>query len=280
MEKLKRIAVINDLSGASRCSLTVNLPIITALGIQCACMPTAILSNHTGYDEFFFKDFTGGMRKFSKTWQKMNLEFDAIYSGFLGSHKQIETVSAFIDKFKSSSVKIIIDPVMGDNGKIYSTYTKKLCADMKKLAAKADIVTPNITEACVLSGVRYENETPSEARLIEMAEKISELGAKNVIITGNRNKEKVSNFVYSNGTFRIFSSYAVPKYFSGTGDVFSSVIAGLCCLGADVFKSVDFASEFVRKATELSFELGLDVNDGICFEKVIHLLTDIREVLK
>lgn len=280
MEKIKRIAAINDLSGASRCSLTVNLPIIAALGIQCVVMPTAILSNHTGYDEFFFEDFTNQMGEFLKNWKRMKLKFDCIYSGFLGSHKQIETVLNFIDEFKDSSTKIVIDPVMGDNGKIYSTYTKELCDDMKKLAAKADIVTPNITEACVLSGMEYEDEMLREAKLIKMAEKINALGAKNVIITGNRNEETVSNFVYSNGKYKIFSSHAVPKYFSGTGDVFSSVIAGLCCLGADIFTSAEFASEFVRKATELSFEAGLDVTEGICFEKVINLLTNIKEVIK
>lgn len=279
MDRIKRIAAINDLSGASRCSLTVALPVISALGIQCTVMPTAILSNHTGYDEFFFEDYTDQMSEFTKNWQKMNLKFDSIYSGFLGSHRQIETVLEFIDKFKGKDTKIVVDPVMGDNGKIYSTYTKELCDDMKHLAAKADIVTPNITEACVLSGEKYESEAVEETKLLKMAEKISSLGAKNVIITGLRSEGKVANYVYSNGKYKSFASRAVPKYFSGTGDVFSSLIAGLSCLGADIFKSTEFAADFVHRATELSFELGLHINEGICFEKLLHLLTEIKDVI-
>jgi len=269
MDSIRRIAAINDLSGASRCSLTVALPVISALGIQCCVMPTAILSNHTGFDSFFFDDYTDKMGEFSNQWQKMNMKFDCIYSGFLGSHKQIEEVLSFIDKFGTSPAKVIIDPVMGDNGEIYSTYSGKMCDDMKKLVAKADIVTPNITEACHLSDTKYEGETLPEEKLFEMAQKIEKLGAKSVIITGHRSKSKVANFVYSGGETKSFSTPVVPKYFSGTGDVFASVIAGLACLGYDVFKSTEFAAKFVHKAASMSYCLGLDVNDGICFEKIL-----------
>lgn len=276
MDRIKTIAAINDLSGASRCSLTVALPIISALGIHCMVMPTAILSNHTGFDDFFFEDYTKQMDEFSTKWQKLEPQFDAIYSGFLGSHAQVESVLSFIDKFKVENTKVIIDPVMGDNGEIYSTYSKELCADMIRLAARADIVTPNITEACVLSHTEYNGETLPKEKLYEMAEKISSLGAKNVVITGHRSKTEVANFVYSNGICKSLSTPVVPKYFSGTGDVFASVVAGLTVCGRDVFESVEFAAEFVHKATELSYEMGLGVNDGICFEKFMKLLTDIK----
>ncbi|MBO7289533.1 MAG: pyridoxamine kinase [Clostridia bacterium] len=276
MDSIRRIAAINDLSGGCRCSLTAALPIISALGIQCCVLPTAILSNHTGFKSFFFDDYTDKMNKFSCEWQKMNLKFDCIYSGFLGSHKQIEEVLNFIDKFKTVSTKIVIDPVMGDNGEIYSTYSKEMCDDMKLLVSKADIVTPNITEACSLSDTKYSGETLPEEALFEMAEKISRLGAKNVIITGHRSKTMVANFVYSAGECKSFKTPVVPKYFSGTGDVFASVIASLTCLGYDVFKATEFAAKFVHKAASMSYCLGLDVNDGICFEKILGDLTDLK----
>lgn len=277
MESIRKIAAINDISGANRCSLTVALPIISALGIQCCVMPTAILSNHTGYKDFFFEDYTNQMGEFSRNWQMMNLKFDCIYSGFLGSHKQVETVLGFINTFKTKITKVVIDPVMGDNGKIYSTYSKELCNDMKRLAATADIVTPNITEACVLSDTEYNGETLPEEKLLNMAEKISSLGAKSVIITGHRSEAKVENFVYSDGISKSFSTPVVPKYFSGTGDVFASVISGLTVLGYDVFRATEFAAGFVHMATAMSYGLGLDVNDGICFEKLLGNLTLLKE---
>ncbi len=276
MDRIRRIAAINDLSGASRCSLTVALPVISALGVQCCVMPTAILSNHTGFDEFFFEDYTEQMGEFASNWKKLRMDFDCIYSGFLGSHKQIETVLGFIDEFKSHNTRIVIDPVMGDNGKIYSTYSKQLCNDMKHLAAAADIVTPNITEACVLSDTDYDGETLPEDKLLSMAEKISSHGAKSVVITGHRAKSKVANFAYSDGVYKSFATPVVPQYFSGTGDVFSSIIAGMTALGSDVFKAVEFAANFVHKATKLSYELGLHVNDGICFEKLMPDLTSVK----
>ena len=276
MDSIKRIAAINDLSGASRCSLTVALPVISALGIQCCVMPTAILSNHTGFESFFFEDYTRGMDNFSKEWEKINLKFDCIYSGFLGSHKQIEAVLRFIDKFKTPLTKIIVDPVMGDNGEIYSTYSRQMCDDMKLLVSKADIVTPNITEACVLSEESYSGETLPEEKLFEMAEKITKLGAKSVIITGHRSKSQVENFVYSDGICKSFKTPVVPKYFSGTGDVFASLIAGLSALGFDVFEATKFAADFVHRATSMSYALGLEINDGICFEKLLGDLTSLK----
>lgn len=275
MNTIKKVAAINDLSGASRCSLTVALPIISALGLQCMVMPTAILSNHTGYDEFFFEDYTEQMGEFADNWQKLGLNFDAIYTGFLGSGRQVGTVLRFIDEFKSANTKLIVDPVMGDNGMIYSTYTKELCDDMINLAMRADIVTPNITEACVLSGMEYDGETVSGERLKTMADKIGSLGAKSVIITGHRTCDRVSNFVYSQGRYKEFATPVVPKYFSGTGDVFASVITGLVTSGMDIFDAVEFASDFVHEATELSYKLGLDIKEGICFERLMLKLCDM-----
>lgn len=276
MNKQKKIAAINDLSGVGRCSLTAALPIISAMGITCSVMPTAILSNHTGYSTYFFEDCTNQMKHFADNWKKLGLSFDCIYSGFLGSEAQIETVRSFISDFKRDGTKVVVDPVMGDNGKIYTTYTPVLCSEMKQLAAMADIVTPNITEACVLSDREYSGESLSVTELCSIAESICKLGSEAVIITGCKADGTVSNFAYCDGCYRTYSSELIPKYYTGTGDTFASVMSGLVTLGYEVFDAVEFATGFVHKVTAYSYANGLDTNGGVCFEKYLGLLTDLQ----
>ena len=266
MNKMKKVAAINDLSGSSRCSLTVAMPVISAMGIQCCVLPTAILSNHTGYKSFYFEDFTDGMEQFATNWQKQNLKFDCIYSGFLGSDRQIETVERFIEKFADESTKILIDPVMGDDGKIYSTYTEKMCTEMKKLAAAADVITPNITEACVLSDTKYKSESADENDLRKMADKIAALGAKNIVITGIIDGDRVSNYVYRGGEGVFVSSPLARMTYSGTGDLFASVLCGMITNGSDIKSAVKTASYYTAMVTQKTCELGNDWEEGVCFE--------------
>lgn len=266
MNKMKKVAAINDLSGSSRCSLTVAMPVISAMGIQCCVLPTAILSNHTGYKSFYFEDFTDGMEQFATNWQKQNLKFDCIYSGFLGSDRQIETVERFIEKFADESTKILIDPVMGDDGKIYSTYTEKMCTEMKKLAAAADVITPNITEACVLSDTKYKSESVDENDLRKMADKIAALGAKNIVITGIIDGDRVSNYVYRGGEGVFVSSPLARMTYSGTGDLFASVLCGMITNGSDIISAVKTASDYTAMVTQKSCELGIAWEEGVCFE--------------
>lgn len=266
MNKMKKVAAINDLSGSSRCSLTVAMPVISAMGIQCCVLPTAILSNHTGYKSFYFEDFTDGMEQFATNWQKQNLKFDCIYSGFLGSDRQIETVERFIEKFADESTKILIDPVMGDDGKIYSTYTEKMCTEMKKLAAAADVITPNITEACVLSDTKYKSESADENDLRKMADKIAALGAKNIVITGIIDGDRVSNYVYRGGEGVFVSSPLARMTYSGTGDLFASVLCGMITNGSDIISAVKTASDYTAMVTQKSCELGIAWEEGVCFE--------------
>lgn len=266
MNKMKKVAAINDLSGSSRCSLTVAMPVISAMGIQCCVLPTAILSNHTGYKSFYFEDFTDGMEQFATNWQKQNLKFDCIYSGFLGSDRQIETVERFIEKFADESTKILIDPVMGDDGKIYSTYTEKMCTEMKKLAAAADVITPNITEACVLSDTKYKSESADENDLRKMADKIAALGAKNIVITGIIDGDRVSNYVYRGGKGVFVSSPLARMTYSGTGDLFASVLCGMITNGSDIISAVKTASDYTAMVTQKSCELGIVWEEGVCFE--------------
>lgn len=276
MDKYYRVAAINDLSGASRCSLTTALPVISAMGINCCVMPTALLSNHTGYSDYFFEDCTEQMEQFALNWKKMQLNFDCIYSGFLGSEKQIETVENFIKDFKAAGTKVVIDPVMGDNGKIYTTYTSAMCNEMKKLVAVSDIVTPNLTEACSLCGMEYVGEHPDDETAEHICRKICELGAGSVVLTGCKDRDCISNVVYENGVMKKYSSKLIPKYFTGTGDTFASLICGLVTIGKTVFEAVEFATDFIHKCAVYSYEIGQSVNEGIACEKFLGLLTDLQ----
>lgn len=279
MKSLKKVAAINDLSGSSRCSLTVALPVIAAMGAQCCVLPTALLSNHTGYEDYYFENYTNGMKEFSSMWKKQNLRFDCIYSGFLGSDEQIELVENFILDFRDSDTKVVIDPVMGDDGKIYTTYTEKMCKEMKKLVSYADVVTPNITEACVLSDTPYTSENISMEEALDICKKIYDMGAKNIILTGIKSDNTVSNYVYSGeGEGHIYTTPLTKTYYTGTGDLYSSIICGMFVNGCDIKDCVLFATELTKKATEKSFELGLKWEDGICFELFMDELTKFNSI--
>jgi len=266
MEKIKKVAAINDLSGYGKCSLAVALPILSALGVQCCPLPTAILSNHTGYESFFFDDYTDRMENYYHEWEKLKLTFDCIYTGFLGSEKQIDIVQNFISKFKKDNI-LLVDPVMGDNGTIYATYTDEMCNKMKKLASIADIVTPNLTEACILSDTKFKDLLKMD-EIKEMARKIHELGAKKVVITGIKNDDMVGNYIYD-GNGQIFYTKNVPYQYSGTGDLFASLLCGYILNGYDLNEAVQKSAHFVYKATLYSSQTGIDRRNGVAFEKIL-----------
>ncbi len=169
----KKIALINDITGFGRCSIAVSLPIISALKVQCCFIPTAILSNHTGFNNFFFEDYTPKMREYVNNWETLGLNFDGICTGFLGSKEQIKIVIEFLEKFKTKDNIVLIDPVMGDYGKLYSTYTDEMCKEMQNLIKYADVLTPNLTELCRLLDLPYPNETPTHEELYSLCERLS-----------------------------------------------------------------------------------------------------------
>ena len=154
----KKIAMINDLSGYGRCSITAALPVLAALKIQCCPVPTSVLSNHTGFPVYFFDDYTDKMEPYVEKWKELGLSFDGIVSGFLGSERQIQIVKNMITEFKGPETKVIVDPIMGDHGEAYATYTEAMCRKMKELAEMADVLTPNLTEACILTDRPYKKE--------------------------------------------------------------------------------------------------------------------------
>lgn len=267
MEKQKRIAVINDFSGFGRCSLTVSLPVISAAGIQCCAIPTAVLSNHTGYEDYFFDDYTDKMKYYYSKWEKLGLEFDGIYTGFLGSERQVDIVEDFIKRFSDKDTKIIVDPVMGDDGRTYATFTPGLCRRLGRLARHSDIMTPNLTEACILTGMPFNDKQKEVSSLINICEKLRELGAKNIVITGIEQGNCISNFIYDQeGGYSVYSSDKSGKTRAGTGDVFASIIAADSLRGIKFEESVKRAADFVSKAIKASDEMNIPPQDGVCFE--------------
>lgn len=267
----KRMAVVNDFSGFGRCSLTVSLPVVSAAGIECCALPTAVFSNHTGYPDYFFDDYTDKMEPFLEKWQKLGLCFDGIYTGFLGSKRQIDIVMRFIKAFKTADTKVIVDPVMGDHGRLYATYTQEMCKEIKALVCLADIVTPNLTEACFLTDAPYRKAPWDKAELACVARRLCEMGAKKVVITGISRGEELTNFLYEqNGeegdSLCTVSGLKVGGERAGTGDVFSSIIAADAINGVDFRESVIRAGRFIARASRYSDELHVPSQEGICFE--------------
>ena len=276
----KKIAVINDIAGFGRCSISVSLPIISYLGIQCCPVPTSIFSNHTGYPHFFFDDYTDRMPEYIDNWKWLGLFFDGIATGFLGSAKQIQIVEEFIHEFAGEGTQIIIDPVMGDNGRLYSIYNEEMCREMKKLISRADIITPNLTECCRLTNTAYRESGWKKKELYCMAEELSAQGPEKVVITGIKQGEFIANYVYER-TGKNQETVKEPRWIrthrvgterSGTGDVFAAVIAADAVNGVAFDKSVRKASGFVRKCILKSIELDIPRTDGVCFEEILYQL--------
>lgn len=264
--QIKKVAAVHDMSGIGRCSLTAVIPILSTLGIQCCPFPTAILSNQTEYSKFTFLDLTDNMNEYKKAWKELDAFFDCIYSGFLASIDQINIVAEFI-KSNPEALKVI-DPVMGDNGVIYDTYTKEMCIKLKELIKMADLVTPNLTEACILTNRNYNSIVVTEDNLTSIAKEIALLGAKKVVITGVVRDEEVWNIAYDKGnkkSFIIKSKYNNKSY-SGTGDIFTSIIIGMLLRGYDLKKSIEKATEFIQKSIEFTSQYNTDTKEGIMFE--------------
>lgn len=269
----KKIAVINDLSGFGRCSLTVSMPIISYMGVQCCPVPTSIFSNHSGFQEFFFDDYTRHMDSYIDKWHKLGLKFEGITSGFLGSREQIEMVIRFVEEFRSGRTKVIIDPVMGDHGRVYATYTEEMCREMQRLVAYADIITPNLTECCRLTETPYKEKGWRKKELAAMAEALSAQGPDKVVITGIPQGEFIANYVMEKGKApKLLRTHKAGTERSGTGDVFASVIAADAVNGVAFDRSVKKASNFVKKCILKSVEMEIPQTDGVCFEEILYSL--------
>lgn len=272
---LKKVAAINDLSGIGRCSLTVAIPILSALKVQCCPFPTAILSSQTGYPEFTFFDFTNEMDKYSATWSNLNVSFDTIYSGFLGSMNQIDIVSKFIDKHPNSL--IVVDPVMGDDGVMYPIFNENMRHKIKDLVKVSNLTTPNLTEACFLTNNDYTRKDYTREELINIAKEVSSLGPSKVVITGIIENSNILNLAYdqdSNDVFFTSVNYNNCSY-SGTGDIFTSILCGLITNNYNLKDAVNIATKFIYRTINYTSKFSTDRNDGVMFEMFLHDLASL-----
>lgn len=272
-----RVAAIHDMSGFGRCSLTIVLPVLSAMGVQCCPLPTAFLSTHTsGFQGFTFLDMTDEMPRVAAHWKALDLDFQAIYSGFLGSGRQIGIVEGFLRDFRKADTLVVVDPVMGDHGRVYQTYTPAMCAGMARLAERADVITPNLTEAALMLGVPYEALPAGEAGCREIVERLSLGGRRSVVLTGASLSEELTGAMcYDAGTGRTeaVQTRRVPREFLGTGDMFASVLTGALVRGAALTDAAAQAVEFVRACAERTAAQDLPMREGVDFEPLLGLLT-------
>lgn len=271
--KQKKIAAINDLTGFGRCALTVSLPVISHMKLQCCPVPTSIFSNHAGYPEYFFDDYTQRLDDYLAMWKKLGLKFDGIMSGFLGSAAQIGVVEQFVKEFQKKDTVVVVDPVMGDHGRIVGTYTEEMCREMRKLVSMADIITPNLTESCKLTDTPYKEKGWKKSELYAMARKLREMGPEKIVITGIPQGEFIANYLYQEGEQpALFRTYRVGDERCGTGDLFAAIIAADAVNAVPFKRSVRKASLFVKKCMLRSIEMGVEQKNGVCFEELLHLL--------
>ena len=272
-----RIAAIHDLSCFGRCSLTIALPVLSAMGCQCCPLPTALLSAHTGFPGNTFLDLTVEMGRIADHWTAMDLQFDAIYSGFLGSADQVDTVARFFDTFKKSDTAVIVDPVMGDHGTAYRTCTPELCRGMRVLAENADVITPNLTEAALLLDHPYEEIQRTDA--YEVVRRLSLGGRRSVVLTGYSSESGQTGALYfdrDSGESKAVQTPREPQDFSGTGDLFASVLAGGVARGVPLFQAAQAAADFVRDCIARTLAEGLTEQDGVDFEPLLGQLTSSK----
>ncbi|MFP4019577.1 MAG: pyridoxamine kinase [Bacteroidales bacterium] len=271
---IKKVAAIHDISGFGRASLTVIIPILSRMGIQVCPLPTAVLSTHSKFKNFHFVDLTNEIEPIISHWKSLNLKFNAIYSGFLGSYHQMEIVSKLIEEFKSEETMVVIDPVLGDDGKLYSTFNMEHVKEMKKFISKADIITPNLTEAAFLLDKDIP-QTISKEEIKKWIIKLSQKGPQIVIVTSVPETEiftSVLAYDKKDGRFWKVRVNYIPANFPGTGDAFASVITGSILQGDSLPLALDRAARFTSMGVKSTYGYEYDSNEGILLEKILDSL--------
>lgn len=269
-----RIAAIHDLSCFGRCSLTIALPVLSAMGCQCCPLPTALLSAHTGISGFTFLDTTDEMRRISAHWSQLSLHFQAIYTGFLGSAPQINLVEDFLRRFHAPDTLLVMDPVMGDHGTPYKTCTPALRQGLRELVAQADVITPNLTEAAILLDIPYHESQTADAS--ELVRALSLQGQRSVVLTGYAAAPgQVGALCYDRDTRQVeaIQTARVPQDFPGTGDLFASVLTGALTRGAPLLQAARTAVDFVGSCVARSVAEGAGKAEGVDFEPLLRQLT-------
>ncbi len=271
-KKLPRLAMINSMAGYGGISTCVALPVISAMKVQVCPVPTSILSNHLAFPVCHRQDFTPQMHDYIGAWKSLELSFDGLYCGFLGSVEQMEIVEDFLAHFSPSV--FLLDPVMGDNGKAYSTITPAHIAHMRSLIGKAHIITPNITEACLLTDTTYKDGSWNDEELLILSNKLSVLTNARIVITGLEKDGLLMNYIWQNEKA---STYCVPKTGRsrhGTGDLFASIIVAATLQGIDFEASVKKAADFIGVCIQGSEEADIPPLEGVCFEQYLYHLID------
>jgi pyridoxine kinase len=270
MLQQKRIAAIHDISCFGRCSLTVALPIISATGIEVSIIPTALLSTHTGgIAGYTYRDLSDDMLAIMNHWQSLRLKFDAVYTGFLGSTKQLDIVSKIFDLFATQGQLIIVDPVMADNGVLYKSFPNTFPQGMRKLCQKADIIIPNITEAMFLLGEPYQKGPYTQLYIEQVLKRLATLGPKQIVITGvHFNDKTIGAASYDAASKKVEYAFSelVEGYYPGTGDVFGSVLVGSLINGCELSKAVRNAVDFTAASIVRTKKAGTDRRFGVHFE--------------
>lgn len=278
---MKKIAVINDLSGFGKCSLTAAIPVISVMGVQPCPLPTAILSAQTGYPSYFLEDFTDKMEAFRLEWKNLGAEFDGIYTGFVASEIQIEHIFQFIETFRREKTFLLVDPVMGDDGNKYDMFTEGLLRKMKKLVFMADVITPNLTEFCLLADVEYGEVCRLSGdklmqTLRQMADRILPSGPDTVVVTGihftDEGGEKIGNLILTEKDSQMIAFPYIGQSFSGTGDLFASILAGGMARGDRIEDLCELAGRFTWRAMEDSVKNGTENISGTEFERHLGML--------
>ena len=268
---MKRIVTIQDISCVGKCSLTVALPIISAMGIEASIIPTAVLSAHTIFEGHTFKDLTNEIAPISEHWKKEGFDFDAIYTGYLGSKKQIDIVSKFFDDFKTDGNFIFVDPAMADGGVLYPHFDDSFVEKMKRLCSRADVISPNLTEAALLTGREYKKEYDRNY-IQSIVYSLVENGSKSVILTGIALDGKYGIVSYDGKEFDYFTHEKIDRVFYGTGDIFSSVCVGALTQGKSLKQAVKTAGDFTLASIKASVSNPDTRYYGVDFEAVLHTL--------
>lgn len=271
---MKRIVSIQDISCLGKCSLTVALPIISAMGVECSIVPTAVLSTHTMFQNFTCKDLTDQIGPIADHWKSENIVFGAIYTGYLASKEQIGDVCAFFDTFKTKDNLIVVDPVMADNGKLYPAFGPDFPAEMAKVCAKADLIVPNLTEASLLTGLPYRTEY-DEAYIREMLQALAKLGPRYVALTGVSFEKGRLGVMYYDREKNEYGSYFaehLPASFHGTGDVFASTCVGALMRGLPLGDALALAADYTVECIRLTLASPEAKWYGVEFESAIPYL--------
>lgn len=273
-----KVAAINDLSGFGKCSLVVDMTVLSAMGIQCCPLPTAVLSAQTGYPSFYSKDLTGIIPEYAREWEKQSETFDGIITGFMMSNDQAKESLDFIKKFKTGNTTVLVDPVMGDDGRTYKNFSVDLLHTIREMVKEADIITPNLTELILLA-----DKDPESIMKLKGDELIHEIFRLSMQVGGDKGKivavtgipmeerSEVGNFILENGTSRIISSKSNNVHYSGTGDLFAAVFLGAYISGKRAFDAADLACRFIYASIGATTS-DTSPNAGVEYEKNLKML--------